>query len=115
MAIYKEVDELLKAMDTWDKYGVSFGLFRLNKSNEKDYVPYVRYEDMVQAVTGTPHADVAPVKHGYWKANKDESGYFDVCICSECLTDFGNDISWLAHDMELPLFCPMCGAKMNEG
>lgn len=58
--------------------------------------------------------DVAPVKHGYWKANKDESGYFDVCICSECLTDFVDDLSWLVHDMELPPFCPYCGAKMDE-
>lgn len=112
MPIYKEVDELLNAMDTWDKFGVSFGLFRLNKSNEKDYVPYVRYEDMVQAVTGAPHADVAPVIHAHWKkksfnyasSTDTEAVYFLNYVCSKC------DTTWKYSSH----YCPNCGARMDE-
>lgn len=46
---------LLKAMDTWDKFGYStrYGLERLDK-NDKGFVPYVKYEDMVECVKGMP-------------------------------------------------------------
>lgn len=45
--------ELLKAMDTWDKFGYTeTGCFvREPKGN---YVPYVHYEDMVNCVKGMP-------------------------------------------------------------
>ena len=41
--------ELLKAMNTWDKFGYDChrGLVRIDSTNE-EYVPYVRYEDMVK-------------------------------------------------------------------
>ena len=41
--------ELLKAMNTWDKFGYDYhrGLVRIDSTNE-EYVPYVRYEDMVK-------------------------------------------------------------------
>ena len=111
MPIYKEVDELLNAMDTWDKFGDSFGLFRLNKSNEKDYVPYVRYEDMVQAVTGTPHADVAPVIHAHWIETEDLSGDHYV-ECSDCCLHW-----WISGESSKEAemnYCPRCGARMDE-
>ena len=103
MPIYKEVDELLNAMDTWDKFGDSFGLFRLNKSNEKDYVPYVRYEDMVQAVTGAPHADVAPVVHAHKCIATSKSGLTMFFECSNCrkAIDYSD------------VYCKYCGAKMD--
>ena len=43
--------ELLKAMNTWDKFGYDChrGLVRIDSTNE-EYVPYVRYEDMVRCV-----------------------------------------------------------------
>ena len=43
--------ELLKAMNTWDKFGYDChrGLVRIDSTNE-EYVPYVRYEDMVKCV-----------------------------------------------------------------
>ncbi len=43
--------ELLKAMDTWDKFGYDEHnrLIRIDRTNE-EYVPYVRYEDMVNCV-----------------------------------------------------------------
>ena len=43
--------ELLKAMNTWDKFGYDChrGLVRIDSTNE-EYVPYVHYEDMVKCV-----------------------------------------------------------------
>lgn len=50
--------ELLKAMDTWDKFGYTHtGAFIRNPYTE-DYVPYVHYEDMVKCVSNMPTADV---------------------------------------------------------
>ena len=48
-----DADELLKAMDTWDKFGyIETGCFVREPGN--DYASYVHYEDMVKAVSGTP-------------------------------------------------------------
>lgn len=46
-------DELLKAMDTWDKFGYTtqYGLERLDK-DDKNFVPYVKYDNMVNCVKG---------------------------------------------------------------
>ena len=43
--------ELLKAMDTWDKFGYDEHnrLIRIDSTNE-EYVPYVHYEDIVNCV-----------------------------------------------------------------
>ena len=47
-----DADEVLNAMDTWDKFGYTeTGCFVREPSN--DYVPYVHYEDMIKAVSGT--------------------------------------------------------------
>ena len=45
--------ELLKAMDTWDKFGYTeTGCFV--REPKGDYVPYVHYNDMVNCVKGMP-------------------------------------------------------------
>lgn len=50
-----DANELIKSMDSWDKFGYSarYRLERLCK-DDKEYVPYVHYEDMVIAVTNAP-------------------------------------------------------------
>ena len=50
--------ELLKAMNTWDKFGCDkYGrLVMLDSTNGKAYVPYVHYEDMVNCVKNMPTA-----------------------------------------------------------
>lgn len=46
-----DADELLKALKTWDKFGnTSTGLVRLTDKNKDDYVPYVRYDDVVNCI-----------------------------------------------------------------
>ena len=49
--------ELLKAMDTWDKFGYDEHnrLIKIDRTNE-EYVPYVHYEDMVKCVNDMPIA-----------------------------------------------------------
>lgn len=49
--------ELLKAMDTWDKFGYDEHnrLIKIDRTN-KEYVPYVHYEDMVKCVNDIPTA-----------------------------------------------------------
>ena len=49
--------ELLKAMDTWDKFGYDEHnrLIKIDRTDE-EYVPYVHYEDMVKCVKGMPTA-----------------------------------------------------------
>lgn len=58
MSEYIERNEVLKAMDTWDKFGYTHtGAFVRNPKTD-DYVPYVHYEDMVKCVSNFPTADV---------------------------------------------------------
>lgn len=106
MSRYKDVDEILEAMDTWPKYGCKpDGRFiKLTKETEADYVPYVHYDDMVQAVTGTPVQDVAPVVHAHWEHKLVPRLGYPVPICSHC----GES------RRETSDFCPDCGAKMDE-
>ena len=44
--------ELLKAMNTWDKFGYDChrGLVRIDSTNNEEYVPFVYYEDMIKCV-----------------------------------------------------------------
>ena len=46
-------EELLKAIDTLDKFGYSarYGLERLDK-DDKDFVPYVKYDDVIKCIKG---------------------------------------------------------------
>ena len=50
--------ELLKAMNTWDKFGCDChgGLVRIDNTNNEEYVPFVHYEDMVNCVKNMPTA-----------------------------------------------------------
>lgn len=56
---YIKRDDTLKAMDTWDKFGCD-GRGRLVPYTE-EYVPYVKFDDMMKAVEGQPSADVVEV------------------------------------------------------
>ena len=110
MSRYKDVDKILEAMDTWPKYGCKpDGRFlELTKETEADYVPYVHYDDMVQAVTGTPVQDVAPVVHAHWIKDDNEQ-----CYCSACMDDHHRPMFFTPHPQWR--FCPWCGAKMDGG
>ena len=60
----------------------------------------------MEIVASAPAADVAPVRHGWWKTNSDRP---DSLICSVCKCGF----DMLKHDPHN--YCPNCGTKMDEG
>ena len=120
--------ELLKAMDTWDKFGYTtrYGLERLDK-DDKGFVPYVKYDDMVNCVKGMPSVtlqeptalpSVTPIRpKGHWiytpqqrlVKETDDGGVYRTeyrCSCSECGGDFG-------FIKNKDAFCKFCGADMR--
>lgn len=54
-----------------------------------------------------PAADVAPVKHGYWKSVN------GVARCSNC--EYVPSYDYVVDDIFYSDYCPICGAKMDEG
>ena len=98
---------LLKAMDTWDKFGFSHGAFVREPEND-DYIPYVHYADMVICVEGMPPAQPER-KKGKWIAVKVGNGETRY-TCSECGVSYQAD----SRDEWAFLFCPKCGAQMAE-
>ena len=105
--------ELLKAMDTWDKFGYSarYGLERLDK-DDKGYVPYVHYDDMVICVKGMPSVIPQEPKIGRWIDKTHTSGCGITFIkfeCSNCHKKIFDDMNVFAFN-----YCPLCGAKMES-
>jgi hypothetical protein len=51
-----DADELLKAIDTWDKFGYTTGrnLIRLNQGNKDMYVAYIHFDDSVNCIKNMP-------------------------------------------------------------
>lgn len=67
--------------------------------------------DMIDAVWDFIAADVAPVVHGHWKANR------KLCMpeCSVCKArPFRGYIPSMYEAEEIYKYCPHCGAKMDE-
>ena len=63
-------------------------------------------EDVLEDVERFPAADVAPVRHGYWK----DHGY--KWQCSECGALM--DLDGTPRE-NLLFYCPNCGARMDGG
>ena len=85
--------ELLKAMETWDKFGYDEHnrLIRIDSTDE-EYVPYVRYEDMVNCVMNMPTAyDVDKVVEELEEIRAKKTCNKEKCdtkeICRICVVD----------------------------
>ena len=66
------------------------------------------FQAALLAVMSIPTADVAPVRHGRWIEQCEESFY----SCSACGTEWVTiEGTPKENDMD---FCPHCGAKMDE-
>lgn len=95
--------ELLKAMDTWDKFGYTeTGCFV--RAPKNDCVPYVHYNDIVNCVKGMPSVTPQEPREGHWDI-KDNMWW--VCSACGCQTR-------MMKKYNVPRFCPACGAKMVE-
>lgn len=87
----------------------------IEKFNEaEDYKGYLKGDPEI-ILNSIPTVDAVPVVHAHWFAEKDDGGFFDFCLCSNCKFDFRNEIAWVLPSVELPHYCPRCGAKMDEG
>lgn len=88
----KEYIEREAVMKIIDKYGCAHGSILGSHSGAVDVVG--------DAIYKLPAADVAPVKHGHWRARMSTTTSVK-CTCCNCY-----------HEYETP-YCPNCGAKMD--
>lgn len=92
--------ELLKAVDTWDKFGCDADSKLVPI---KDcYVPYIHYDDVVKAIKGMP--SIQP-KTGHWK----KTDFIDKVICDVCNKRVWDTFTDGVLNFQ---YCPNCGAKM---
>ena len=98
-------EELLKAIDTWDKFGCNADTKLVPYQDH--YIPYIHYDDVVKCIKGMP--PVRPQEQtGHWTALESRFALGDRVECSECGQVFvvGDDVS--RH------YCPNCGARMES-
>lgn len=56
-------DELLKAIDTWDKFGCDANTKLVPYQDH--YIPYIHYDDVIKCIKGMPSVKPQP-KSGHW-------------------------------------------------
>ena len=92
----------IDAMETWDKFGCDPDGKLVRYDDDKHYIPWVHYEDMVHAIKHLPSAQPERIR-GRWIEKPHVHG---VAYCSLC------DYELHTNDTN---FCPNCGAKMEVG
>lgn len=108
--------ELLKAMDTWDKFGSDAkGLIPLRTPALQDrYVPYVHYDDVLKAIKGMPSIQPKPKTDEPMQVELEADGYadgelvYDYGKCPKC----GWQFEYGEKDWEEP-YCCHCGQKLH--
>ena len=99
-----------------DKRYIELGQAKRALSDEAWYNPYFHQEEYaINVLNKLPAADVAPVRHGRWIAEKEDIEWGVHLIryrCSECKErpHFDKD----KYKFVLSPYCPNCGAKMDE-
>lgn len=60
------------------------------------------------AMDDMPTVDAEPVRHGHWKPSENHPPYYTCSECENCYIDkeWAKDGKWI--------YCPSCGAKMDE-
>ena len=100
MAEYIERKALLKRAIEEKRF-----VFKMEDLAREEVVFKTVYKDLAEFILGAPAADVAPIRRGKWKLNKDGSATCDQCHCTQAAV-------W---DMDTwQNFCPNCGADMRE-
>ena len=96
--------ELLKALDSWDKFGVddTNSLFRLDNLSLPHYVPYIHYDDVVKCIKGMPKAEQEP-----------QTWHWINGFCSKCGKEAITEWNDTGGELCLSDYCPHCGAKMD--
>lgn len=93
-------------MDTWNaKYRNKWNEYEVKFCSD-DYEKAKAVERVCQYIMDgeiTSRSDVAPVRRGHWKRDRENRP-----ICSECAEE-----PYRNGDYNLPNYCPNCGAKME--
>ena len=126
--------ELLKALETWDRFGVddTNSLFRLDNLSLPHYVPYIHYDDVVKCIKGMPSVAI-PQDHDGCKDCRHQAKGEDELPCRECQQNYMDkwqkkphwtkdficsDCGCKCYPMDIDFgdynYCPNCGAKMVE-
>jgi len=90
--------ELLKAIDTWDKFGCDADTKLVPYQDH--YIPYIHYDDVIKCIKSMPSVTPQPRK-GHWLHR---NAFLVPWKCSEC--------NYESERYEN--FCPNCGADMRE-
>lgn len=79
-----DADELLEAIDTWDKFGYTAGrnLIRLNQDNKDMYEAYIHFEDAVNCIENMP--TIIPANNTIICPNCGIEQYNDKEYCMDC-------------------------------
>ena len=92
MAEYIKRDEALKAL--------------LQVSAPTPSESYI-VEKCIDKINDVPAAEVAPVRHGYWKQNPNMPTQYSCSVCGRCIEDEQ------CNPKQVFLYCH-CGAKMDK-
>lgn len=63
---------------------------------------------VIEEINTMPTVEANPVVHGEWLEKSMDY------VCSQCKTEFHDDIEWIQGEHKLPNFCPECGADMRK-
>ena len=102
----------LDAMETWDKFGCDPDGKLVRYDDDKHYIPYVHYEDMVHAIKHLPSAqpgwipcDVRTPKHveeSYWICT--DTGYQCQCRWTNNVFGLGARDEWGWKLLDIPQY-----------
>lgn len=96
--------EVLKDRISYRDYTIAAD--RKPTPDEMKHEALVTFETLLEWVDRCPQADVAPVVHARWVPKEN----IDAVRCSNCSRLFLGG----AHAMEAFIYCPACGAKMDN-
>lgn len=103
--------ELLKALETWDRFGVddTNSLFRLDNLSLPHYVAYIHYDDVVKCIKGMPSVAIPnKTEPKHWIHRNDD--YNDWLECPSC--GYGSE-GEVKYGKGTP-YCPYCGERLYE-
>jgi len=101
--------ELLKAIDTWDKFGCDANTKLVPYQDH--FIPYIHYDDVVKCIKGMPSVKPQEPKTGHWIGDK----AYPICPKCNCnVIERYISCSDYAEMYKPMKYCPNCGAKMVE-
>ena len=106
-------DELLKAIDTWDKFGCDANTKLVPYQDH--YIPYIHYDDVIECIKNMPSV-IPQSKTGQWMRKTKVDKAYDIAGVEtwgiECQCDRCGFTTTVIEDFGYYKYCPNCGAKM---